>query len=424
LSASTTIAVVRRRSPLDDRRFRAALLGIGGVPIAGLYVWRTLAGPAVTEARQAIFSGNYMAAAAKIRAGWNPYEPLTLLSPAGPQYALPTPLAWMLQPLLALDPTAQLVVVIAVLQLSVVVFLATALRAVMVRDWQLAVLLVLVTIAFEPVEVNFDQGEANLILLALSGVWLLAWVAGDRWWGGAAVGLATAVDLLLWPLGVLMLWRRRWWMVAGAAIAGLALWLVAVPRYLPEYLFKVAPALAGGTGLFENLSPSGTVARLVEPATFLGAVTDTPPVALVITTAVALASLAVTLMAFGRRRTDPAGRALEAAAIVAVIPLAAGYSWATHLVVLLLPMVVLIAWAVRRRDWMVAGLVAAGWLLIGPGHNAFQTVLASGYSNLVVLRVMAELGAAGITCIWIASLVAMRRSAHRLDAAREYGSDQ
>jgi hypothetical protein len=104
--------------------------------------------------------------------------------------------------------------------------------------------------------------------------------------------------------------------------------------------------------------------------------------------------------------------------------LVASYSWGTHLVLLLLPMLVLIAWAVRRRDWMVIGLVGAGWLLIGPGHNAFQTLLVSGYSNLIVLRLMAEFGVLGITCVWIAGLVALRRSANGLDPARENGADQ
>ena len=55
------------------------------------------------------------------------------------------------------------------------------------------------------------------------------------------------------------------------------------------------------------------------------------------------------------------------------------------------------------------GLVAAGWLLIGPGHNWLQTLLITGYSNLVVLRVMAEFGVVGITSIWVASLLALRR---------------
>jgi hypothetical protein len=424
LFTSTTIAGVTRRSPLDDRRFRAVLLAIAGLPIAALYIWRTVIQPAVTDALPENFSANYMAAAAKIRAGWDPYGPLTPLSPAAPQYVLPPPLAWMLQPMLALDPGVQLLVMIGVLQLSVLVFLVTALRAAMVKDWQLAVLLVLVTISFEPVEANFDHGQINLVLLALSGVWLLAWVAGDRWRGGAALGVDVAINLLQAPLGLLMLWRRRWRMVAGAALAGLALWVVAVPQYLPEYLSKVAPRLAAGTGSFENLSPGGTVARLLEPGTFMGAVRDSPGAARVITAALAIVSLAVTFWVLGKPRGDRPGRTLEAAAIVAVIPLLASYSWGTHLVLLLLPMLVLIAWAVRRRDWMVIGLVAAGWLLTGPGHNAFQTLLAAGYSNVVVLRLMAEFGVAGITCVWIASLLALRRSAHRLDAAREYGADQ
>jgi hypothetical protein len=424
LFTSTTIAGVTRRSPLDDRRFRAVLLAIAGLPIAALYIWRTVIQPAVTDALPENFSANYMAAAAKIRAGWDPYGPLTPLSPAASQYVLPPPLAWMLQPMLALDPGVQLLVMIGVLQLSVLVFLVTALRAAMVKDWQLAVLLVLVTISFEPVEANFDHGQINLVLLALSGVWLLAWVAGDRWRGGAALGVDVAINLLQAPLGLLMLWRRQWRLVAGAALAGLALWVVAVPQYLPEYLSKVAPRLAAGTGSFENLSPGGTVARLLEPGTFMGAVRDTPGAARVITAALAIVSLAVTFWVLGKPRGDRPGRTLEAAAIVAVIPLLASYSWGTHLVLLLLPMLVLIAWAVRRRDWMVIGLVAAGWLLTGPGHNAFQTLLAAGYSNLVVLRLMAEFGVAGITFVWIASLLALRRSAHRLDAAREYGADQ
>jgi hypothetical protein len=87
-------------------------------------------------------------------------------------------------------------------------------------------------------------------------------------------------------------------------------------------------------------------------------------------------------------------------------------------------MVVVVAWGVRRRDWLVLGLVAAGWMLIGPGHNAFQTLLVSGYPNVVVLRLMAEFGVVGITLVWIGSLVALRRerSANRLDPAHEHGA--
>jgi Protein of unknown function (DUF2029). len=315
----------------------------------------------------------------------------------------------MLQPLVGADPRLQLAIVIGVLQVALVVFLWTTMRAIRVKDWQLALLLVLVVLGFEPVVGNFDEGQVNLVLLGLSGIWLLAWVAGDRWWGGAALGAAVAIKLLQAPLGLLLLWGRRWRMVLAAALAGAALWLLAVPQYLPEYLFKVAPVLAGGTGLFENHSPGGTVARLLDPGTFLGAVRDTSPAARVITTAIALVTLAITFWIIRQPRSDRTGRALEAAAVVSVGPLVASYSWGTHLVLLLLPMLVLVAWAVHRRDWTVLGLVALGWALIGPGHNWFQVLLVSGYPNLLVLRLMAEFGVVGITAIWIASLLAVRR---------------
>jgi hypothetical protein len=396
-----------------------------------LYLWRTLVQPALTGALPPDFSSNYMAAAARIASGRDPYDlcviqgcatqgqTFTPLPLAGVQYVTPLPVAWMLQPLVGADPRIQLALVIAVLQISLLVFILTALRASAVADWQLGALLVLVTISFEPVAGNFDEGQVNLVLLGLSGIWLLGWVAGDRWWGGVALGAAVAIKLLQAPLGLLLLWGRRWRMVLGAMVTGLALWLLAVPQYLPEYLFKVAPVLAAGTGLFENHSPGGTLARLFDPGTFLGAVRDTAPAARVITTAIALAALGVTFWVLRRPRADRSGRALEAAAVVAVGPLVASYSWGTHLVLLLLPMLVLVAWSIHRRDGVVLGLVATGWLLIGPGHKWFQTLLVSGYPNMLVLRGMAEFGVVGVTCVWVASLVAIRRSANSLDAAHQ-----
>jgi hypothetical protein len=384
-------------------------------------MWRTLILPLIGGALPADFSANYMAAAARIASGHDPYDlcviqgcaptpgVFTPLPLAGAQYVTPLPVAWMLQPLVGADPHVQLAIVIGVLQVSLVVFLVTTMRALGVADWQLAALLILIVLAFEPVVANFDEGQVNLVLLGLSGIWLLAWAAGDKWWGGVALGVAVAIKLLQAPLGLLLLWGRRWRMVLAAAVAGGTLWLLAVPQYLPEYLFKVAPVLAAGTGLFENHSPGGTIARILDPGTFLGAVRDTSPVARAITTAIALIALAVTFWMLRRPRSDREGRVVEAAAMVSVGPLVASYSWGTHLVLLLLPMFVLITWGIRRRDWTVLTLVAAGWLLISPGHYWFQILLVSGYPNLSVLRLMAEFGVVGITAIWIASLLAVRR---------------
>jgi hypothetical protein len=429
---------VNRRSALDNPRFRGALLILSAAPISILYLWRTLVLPLAAGSLPGDFKENYLAAAARIAAGHDPYDlcavqscsgtpasgfvPLPL---AGAQYVTPPPVAWMLQPLVHASATVQLVVVLAVLHVSLVVFLWASLRALHVSSWQMGLLLVLVAIAFEPVAGNFDEGQINLVLLGLSGVWMLGWVAGDRWWGGAALGIAVAIKLLQGPVGLLLLWGRRWRMLAAAVIAGLGVWLLAVPQYLLEYLFKVAPVLSAGTGLFENHSPGGTVMRLFDPATFLGAARDTPVAARVITLLIALGVLVVTFWVLRRPSAESSGRALEAAAIVAAGPLIASYSWGTHLVLLLLPMLVLVAWAVPRRDWVILGLVAAGWLLIGPAHNWFQTLLLSGYSNLIVLRLMAEFGVVGITAVWVASLLAVRRarSADRTDPAHEDRAD-
>ncbi|HEV2140767.1 MAG TPA: hypothetical protein VGT01_06200, partial [Candidatus Dormibacteraeota bacterium] len=84
-------------------------------------------------------------------------------------------------------------------------------------------------------------------------------------------------------------------------------------------------------------------------------------------------------------------------------------SWGTHLVLLLVPILVLISWSVRRRDWTVLALVAAAYLLLGPGHNRMQTLLVSGYSDVFVLRLLAELGVLGLLSIWVACLLAVRR---------------
>jgi hypothetical protein len=412
---------VARLPALSNRRFTGLLVVWAGVPILILYLWQSLIQPIVFSGYLGDFQESYMRAAARVAAGHDPYDlcqMLGCLEPTGPQYVTPPPLAWLLQPAVGLDSHVVVFGAVILLNASLVVFLICVLRALRVDEWQLGALLVLVALAFEPVNGNIVEGQINLVLLALSGIWLMGWIA-DRWWGGAALGLAVALKLIQAPMGLLVLWARRWSMLAAAIVAGLGLWLVGAPQYLLEYLFKVVPTISAGTGFFENHSPGGTIARLFDATTFLGLTRGAPPAARIITLGIAIVALGVTLWVLGRPRTDRSGRALEAATVVAVGPLVASYSWGTHLVLLLLPMLVLVEWAVRRRDRTVLGLVAAGWLLIGPGHNWFQTLLVSGYSNLVVLRLMAEFGLTGIICIWIASLLAVRRSANRLDAAHQ-----
>jgi len=407
----TNPPVALRLQALDNRAFRSLLLLLAGVPIGLVYLWQALIQPLAFGAYLGDFQESYLRAARRLANGSDPYDLCRMygcFEPTGPQYVMPPPLAWLLQPLIAVDSRAITVATILVLNASLFVFVLCALRALKVDEWQLGVLLVLVAISFEPVIGNIDEGQINLVLLALSGAWLWSW-AGDSWWGGIAMGAAVALKMIQAPVGLLILWARRWSMLAAAIITGLGLLLLAAPQYLVEYLTSVLPSISQGTGLYENHSPGGTITRLLEPDTFLGVVHGSPPAARVITLLISLAALAVTFVVLRSPAASRSGRALEAAAVVAVTPIVTSYSWGTHLVLLLIPILVLVAWGVRRRDWTVLALVAAGYLLLGVGHNRMQTLLVTGYSNLLVLRLMAELGVLGILAIWIAALMAVRR---------------
>jgi glycosyl transferase family 87 len=405
---------------LRNRRFRTLLLAISGVPIAALYVWQALIQPIFLGGYLGDFQESYLRAAGRITSGQDPYAlcaTMGCLEPTGPQYVMPPVLAWMLQPLVHVDAQVITVGAVLVLNASLFLFLWLTIRALGVRDWQLAALLVLLAIAFEPVTGNIAEGQVNLVLLGLSGVWFAAWTK-DRWWGGLALGAAVALKLIQGPTVLLVLWARRWAMLAAAAAAGLVLWLAGAPQYLFEYLTKVLPAVSAGTGFFENHSPGGTITRLFDPNTFV-VVRGSPTPARVLTTVVGVVVLVATLVALRSCRN----RALDAGAIVAATPLIASYSWGTHLVLLLLPMFVLVAWSIPRHDWLVLSLVAVSWILIGPVHKLLQALLVSGYTDFAVLRVLAEAGVVGIAALWIATLVAVRRSADRLDTAHEGGAE-
>jgi len=403
--------VTWRLKALNNSGFRSLLLLLAGVPIAAVYLWEALIQPLAFGAYLGDFQESYLRAARRLAENSDPYDlcrTMGCLEPTGPQYVMPPPLAWLLQPLISVDSHVITVGAILVLNAALFFFIFCALRALKVDGWQLTVLLLLVAISFEPVIGNIDEGQVNLVLLALSGVWLWGWVGG-RWWGGIAMGAAVALKVIQGPVGLLILWARRWTMLAAAIVAGLGLWLIAAPQYLFEYLFNVLPPVSQGTGLYENHSPGGTITRLFAPNTFFGVAGGSPPAARVITVIIAVIALAITFLVLHSPATSQFGRGLEAAAVVAVTPIVTSYSWGTHLVLLLLPILVLVAWGVRRRDWAVLALVAAGYFLLGVGHNRMQTLLVSGYSDIVVLRLLAELGVLGVLAIWIASLLAVRR---------------
>src|SRR5439155_25401620 len=168
------------------------------------------------------FQDSYMRASTRLATGQDPYDrcaTMGCLEPTGPQYVMPPVLAWLLQPLVGVGSHLITVGAVLVLNASLAVFIWLALRALKVEEWQVATFLVLSTLAFRPVVGNIAEGQVSLVLLAFSGVWLWTWVE-DGWWGGAALGMAIAVKLIQAPVALLVMWSRRWAMLAAAAAAG------------------------------------------------------------------------------------------------------------------------------------------------------------------------------------------------------------
>lgn len=400
---------------LRNERFRGWLLLAVAVPTIALYSWRALVESLTGSGMLEDFTRSYLVAAARLSGGQDPYEPATVAAsiiPSGPFYVQPPLMAWLLQPLVPLDPHVSALIVVVALNASTAVFVVLLWRALKIRDWQLRLLTCVVALSFEPTLSNVFEGQINPILLALSGVWLLAYCAGDRWWGGAVIGLSIVLKLMHAPCALLMAFAYRWRMLAAAALAALLALLIAAPQLLPEYLTRILPLQLGGTGFFENHSPNGTITRLLVPGSVLaGRAAGTSPWIQPLSAAVALAVIAISAWRLGGPGAGLRRRSLEASLAVAVGPLIASYSWGTHMILLLLPLLVVLVWSIRREDWAGMALCALAWLLLSPLQTLTDVVVQGGVQNLWLLRPLAEHGVAGVGVIWLSALRAVGRAA-------------
>jgi hypothetical protein len=239
-------------------------------------------------------------------------------------------------------------------------------------------------------------------------VLLLAWRKGDRWWAGLALGLGLAIKMVEAPLLLFGLWGRRWLLVAFGVFAWAVLWLLAVPRLLPEYLFQVLPSVGRGSGEEMNIAPLGAIARLFHPESLYlqGRGVDLPVLA--ITAVVSITVLAITAWRLRAPRADVEGRALEIAAAFAAMPLMLTLVWAGQLILLLLPMIVLLDLGLRRQSRGLVLAVAASWLLIGPVYLGFTNAFAAGFGFQALFEVWVDAALAGAFILWVASLHALK----------------
>jgi hypothetical protein len=400
-----------RTRALDNRPFRWLLLALAGIPITASYLWWTLLLPFLTRPDFSDQAFVYTASAA-IRSGSDPYGWIAGgYSYGRPVYIYPPFWAWLQQPLVPLGRENAALLLLVLLQLSLAGFLFLLHRALGPVDRQEIVLGLILTLAFVPVLANLWSDQVNLVVLLAGGVMLAAYVRGDRWWGGAAYGLAMALKPLQPAVGLLLVFGRRTRMVVAAVIAGLVASLLPGPVLLARYVAVVFGSAAGATGFRDNAAPAGFLERLLHPSTFYDGSAPADAALRVLFVLLIVVVVGVSWWRLGSRpRTKPVGRSLEVAAAAAASPLLVSIAHSFHLLLLLLPILVLLHAGVARRDRVAVGMALAAWVLIGPVHAAMLSAIGAGFQGDLLLRVWNESQLTGIVILWLGCLRALQSS--------------
>jgi hypothetical protein len=315
---------------------------------------------------------------------------------------------WLAQPLVRFD--TRLVTGIALIVANVLLFAAIwlFLRAIRIRDRQFTVLAVLVAISFPPTLTVIQNRNSQVVVLMLITIMLTAWLRGDRWWGGAALGVGLAIKLIQAPLLLLSVWGRRFGLAVAAIVTWAALWLVADPQYLPEFLFRVAPSQVQGSHEVLNVAPFGTFNRLLHPETLYNSGAGGGVLVLALSAAFGLAVILITARRLGSPRADREGRVLEVTTGIAASPLLVTLTYAGQLMLMLLPMLALLDLGIRTRSRTLVIAVAVSWVLMGPSYLALTNAMAVGFGFPLLFQVWADLAVAGVIVLWLACLYALR----------------
>ena len=369
----------------------------------------------------------YVPTGAMIASGHDPYSQCLSrtcwigLTNAWTDY--PPVVSWLSQPLALVDQAVLGAAALVVAQACVALFIWATARALRVHGWQPVAMFVIAAIAFPPLIDQIVQRNLEVLLLGLSGVWLLGWVAGDRWWAGAALGLGLAMKLVQAPLLLLGVWGRRRAITVVAILVVAVLWLIGSPQYLPEYFLKIVPELNTGTGYAMDIAPVGALARLFHPASIYGLVPGVDTTVRIIAAAISATVVIMTAITLWSPRADRTGRALEAAAVVTATPLIVAVVRPGHLLLLLLPMLVLGTLAIRERLLWLGIAVAVSWMLTGPVYLWYTNLYAMGIRG-PLMAAGAEIALLGTVILWLTSLWALRLATPSLLGNRAAAAQQ
>lgn len=251
----------------------------------------------------------------------------------------------------------------------------------------LAVAMVLLpwTLFLEPVYSSFGLGQVNILLMGLVMADCLA--ESPRWPRGLLIGLAAAIKLTPAAFLLFLVFRKDY---RAAAVAVLTAALATLSGFAlnysaaVEYWFGKGPAHGvSGSAFHTNQSIMGALVRLELPVVAQNGLW------LVLAVAVTIA------VAFAIRRVEPV-LAVSANALLAL--LISPTSWSDHWVWCAPGLLVLLAFAVRRRSfawlavaaWTLVTLLAAAfnWMPAGPPWDVVAHVFGNPYTALGLVLVV------------------------------------
>jgi hypothetical protein len=282
-------------------------------------------------------------------------------------------------------------------------------------------LFLIATFAFMPVylTLHFQQVATLWLLLLTAGLWA-ALRRRDR---TAGVFLALAASLKVVPIFLIPLFARlgRWAVAAWAAAALVAitgLTMLASPGST-DFFTIVLPRLSLGNANWDNGSVNGLISRLVEffPSVFGS---QTGRVATAMISASVVIVVGITLWQAGRAGYDAWQLRLSMAALLVALLVVSSVTWQHHLVTLLLPQAVAMAWIIDRRPgrgYTVALVVA--YALCWIDRRAFPLPPDGTHSTWEAIGILAgtSVKLCGLLTFWAVLLVMLRRD--RRFAARQ-----
>jgi glycosyl transferase family 87 len=267
---------------------------------------------------------------------------------------------------------------------------------------------------FMPVYLTLHfQQVASLWLLLLTATLWAALRDRDRW---AGIMLALAASLKVVPIFLIPLFARlgRWAIAAWAAAALCAitgLTVLVSPGSL-DFFTVVLPRLSLGNANWDNGSINGLISRSV--VLFPGAFgSQTARVAAAAISASVVIVVGLTLWQAGRAGRDPWQLRLSVAAFIVALLIVSSVTWQHHLVTLLLPLAVGMAWIIERRPQRryAVGLVV-GYLLCWLDRRAFP-LPADGvaHSTWQAIGILAgtSVKLCGLLIFWVLLLAMLRR---------------